>query len=90
MVTIRAWTPDGQLHVIKAPQTGKAFDQADAIGAIRVADSHGCVYRKLSGEWVDMLVTGEAPWCPEEGPGRSAGKSERRHEVGIKEAIEWI
>lgn len=53
MVTVRAWTRNGE-QSITAPTNGAAFDEADRIGAVRLVDGVGEVFRKLQGEWVGI------------------------------------
>ncbi len=51
MVTVRIWTANGE-RTIAAPTNGKAFDEADRLGAWRVVDAVGEVFRRLDGDWV--------------------------------------
>ena len=62
MVTIQAWTRDAAKHwagrddsvMIFAPTNGQAFDEADRLGAVRIVDGLGKVFRKIEGEWYQL------------------------------------
>lgn len=53
MVTVRVWTRAGEQH-ITAPTNGAAFDRADELGAYRLVDGVGEVFRRIAGEWVGI------------------------------------
>lgn len=53
MVTIRAWTKFGETS-ITAGTNGAAMDQAESLGAWRLVDGCGEIFRRIDGEWVGV------------------------------------
>jgi hypothetical protein len=51
---IEAWTSAGEPEIILAGSYSEAFARADFLGAIRIVDGLGTIFRKIAGEWVSI------------------------------------